>query len=122
MFVNLVPCLYIYFKFCYLQWMLGEYSQAYLRMLACPTGSLNSKYIFSSRQPAFLDPNIGDFCLMLAAKTTMKNAIGEQNAASLSRWAILMRATALSRCGLPVSSSDLFVFAKVLGFTIFLIF
>lgn len=89
--------------------MLGEYSQAYLRMLAYPTGSLNGKCIFSSRQPAFLDPNIGDFCLMLAAKTTMKNAIGEQNAASLSRWAILMRATALSRCGLPVSSSILFL-------------
>lgn len=89
-----------------LEWMLGEYSQAYLRMLACPTGSLNSKYIFSSRQPAFLDPNIGDFCLMLAAKTTMKNAIGEQNAASLSRWAILMRATALSRCGLPLEALE----------------
>ncbi|KAF3659150.1 putative dof zinc finger protein DOF2.5-like [Capsicum annuum] len=89
-----------------LEWMLGKYSQAYLRMLACPTGSLNSKCIFSSLQPAFLDPNIGDFCLMLAAKTTMKNAIGEQNAASLSRWAILMRATALSRCGLPLEALE----------------
>ncbi|XP_059312441.1 uncharacterized protein LOC132063754 isoform X1 [Lycium ferocissimum] len=89
-----------------LEWMLGKYPQAYLRMLAFPTGSLNSKCIFSSRQPAFLDPNIGDFCLMLAAKTTMKNAIGEQNAASLSRWAILMRATALSRCGLPLEALE----------------
>ncbi|TMW99714.1 hypothetical protein EJD97_002109 [Solanum chilense] len=89
-----------------LEWMLGEYSQAYLRMLAYPTGSLNGKCIFSSCQPAFLDPNIGDFCLMLAAKTTMKNAIGEQNAASLSRWAILMRATALSRCGLPLEALE----------------
>ncbi|CAN4111428.1 unnamed protein product [Withania somnifera] len=89
-----------------LEWMLGKYSQAYLRMLACPTGSLNSKCIISSRQPAFLDPNVGDFCLMLAAKTTMKNAIGEQNATSLSRWAILMRATALSRCGLPLEALE----------------
>ncbi|KAJ8529305.1 hypothetical protein K7X08_036140 [Anisodus acutangulus] len=89
-----------------LEWMLGKYSQAYLRMLAFPTGSLNRKCIFYSRQPAFLDPNIGDFCLMIAAKTTMKNAIGEQNAASLSRWAILMRATALSRCGLPLEALE----------------
>ncbi|XP_055817097.1 uncharacterized protein LOC129886437 isoform X2 [Solanum dulcamara] len=89
-----------------LEWMLGKYSQAYLRMLAYPMGSLNSKWIVSSRQPAFIDPNIGDFCLMLAAKTTMKNAIGEQNAASLSRWAILMRATALSRCGLPLEALE----------------
>nr|XP_018623449.1 uncharacterized protein LOC104087701 isoform X2 [Nicotiana tomentosiformis] len=89
-----------------LEWILGKPSHAFLRMLAFPTGSLNDKSIFSSRQPAFLDPSVGDFCLMLAAKTTMKNAIGEQNAAALSRWAILMRATALSRCGLPLDALE----------------
>lgn len=60
--------------------------------------------VFSDHN-SFLDPSIGEYCLMLATSNNMKNALGERNAAYLGRWAILMTATALSRCGLPVSCS-----------------
>lgn len=88
----------------HLQWVLGNYSQSYQRMLAIQTEPFLNKHVLSSHQDAFLDPSIGQYCLMLTMKTSMRNAVGEKNAAVLGRWAILMCATALSRCGLPVSS------------------
>ena len=54
----------------------------------------------------FLDPNVGFYCQMLATKNSMRNAVGEQNSAILSRWATMMTATALNRCGTPVSLTD----------------
>lgn len=53
----------------------------------------------------FLDPNVGFYCQMLATKNSMKNALGEHNSAILLRWATSMTATALNRCGTPVSLS-----------------
>lgn len=66
---------------------------------------MGDKPALVSYQDSFSDPSIGEYCLMLATSNSMKNALGERNAANLGRWAILMTATALSRCGLPVSFS-----------------
>lgn len=73
-------------------------------MLGCQMDSVINKPALSSNLPAFLDPSIGQYCLTLATKNSMRNAVGEQNAAVLGRWATLMMATALRRCGLPVSA------------------
>nr|GLL40532.1 uncharacterized protein LOC109185807 [Ipomoea trifida] len=89
-----------------LEWVLGNYSQSYQRMLAIQTEPFLNKHVLSSHQDAFLDPSIGQYCLMLTMKTSMRNAVGEKNAAVLGRWAILMCATALSRCGLPLEALE----------------
>lgn len=85
------------------QWLLGNYSQSFLRMLGVEAGSEVNISVLSSSHASFLDPSIGQYCLMLATKTSMRNAIGESNAAVLCRWAALMNITSFSRCGLPVS-------------------
>lgn len=72
--------------------------------------SVINKPALSSNLAAFLDPSIGQYCLTLATKNSMRNAVGEQNAAILGRWAALMMATALRRCGLPVSAFVVFLF------------
>lgn len=87
------------------QWVLGNHSQSFLRMLGVEMSSESNSSILSSLQAPFLDPSISQYCMMLATKTVMKNAIGEYRAAVLSQWAVLMNATSLSRCGLPVSES-----------------
>lgn len=87
-----------------LQWELGNYSQSFLSMLGLQASSLTDKSALSSNNAAFMDPHIGLHCLSLASKNSMRNAVGEQNAAILRRWATIMAATAFNRCGLPVSS------------------
>lgn len=66
---------------------------------------MGDKLALFSNHDSFLDPSIGEYCLMLATSNSMKNALGERNSANLGRWAILMTANALTRCGLPVSCS-----------------
>lgn len=73
-----------------------------MNMLGFQKHSAIETAIFSN-QSAFLEPNIGLYCLALSTKNSMRNTVGDQNAAILGRWAILMMATALNRCGLPVS-------------------
>ncbi|CAH9071342.1 unnamed protein product [Cuscuta epithymum] len=90
----------------FLEWILGNYSRSYQRMLAVPPESCLHKYVLSSHQDAFLDPSIGQYCLMLTMKTCMRNVVGEKNAAALGKWANLMCATALSRCGLPLEALE----------------
>lgn len=86
-----------------LQWELGNYSLSLIHMLGFQINSATEKYILSSNGVAFSDPNVGLYCLMLATNNCMRNAVGERNIAILGRWAILTTATALNRCGLPVS-------------------
>lgn len=73
-----------------------------MKMLCSQRDSAIENAILSN-DSAFLKPNIGLYCLTLATKNSMRNTVGDQNAAILGRWAILMTATALNRCGLPVS-------------------
>ncbi|KAK1376621.1 DmX-like protein 2 [Heracleum sosnowskyi] len=90
----------------FLEWALGNYSQAIVRVLGSRTSTVGDKPALVSYQDSFLDPSIGEYCLMLATSNSMKNALGERNAAKLGRWAILMTATALSRCGLPLEGLE----------------
>ncbi|XP_047315657.1 uncharacterized protein LOC124919462 [Impatiens glandulifera] len=85
-----------------LEWMLGNYLKAFLRML----GVEDNRPAIVSKHASFLDPSIGAFCLMLSNKNMMRNAIGERNAAVLGRWAILMSSVAFERCRLPLEALD----------------
>ncbi|KAL8499639.1 hypothetical protein ACS0TY_019572 [Phlomoides rotata] len=90
----------------FLEWILGNYSQSFLRMLNVEVGSEVNISVLSSFHAAFLDPSIGQYCLMLATKASMQNTIGEFNAAILCQWASLMNITSFSRCGLPIEALD----------------
>ena len=54
-------------------------------MLGCQMDSVINKPTLSSNHAAFLNPSIEQYCLILATKNSMRNAVGEQNAAILSR-------------------------------------
>lgn len=86
-----------------MQWELGNYSESFFTMIGLHGSHKMEMPTLSSSHAGFMDPSIGLYCLTLANKNSMKNAIGEGNAATLGRWATLMRAIALNRCGLPVS-------------------
>ncbi|KAK4411525.1 DmX-like protein 1 [Sesamum angolense] len=95
-----------YWMASFLEWLLGNYSQSFFRMLGVEMGSEFNIAVLSSSTASFLDPSIGQYCLMLATKTSMKNAIGEFNAAVLCRWATLLSATSFGRCGLPLEALE----------------
>lgn len=105
----ILACYSLSLTFLGLQWELGNYYQSFLIMLGFQMGLVINKPALSSNCAAFLDPSIGKYCLTLATKNIMRNAVGEQNAAILGRWATLMMATALRRCGLPVSGFVVFL-------------
>lgn len=77
--------------------------QSFFSILGFQVDPATEKSALSSKNVAFLEPNIGLYCQTLANKSSMRNAVGEQNTAVLGRWATVMTATALKRCGLPVS-------------------
>ncbi|KAK1412198.1 hypothetical protein QVD17_33237 [Tagetes erecta] len=95
-----------YWKSSILEWVLGNYYKAFMSMLGEQVNSPSNKSTLLSNHVAFKDSSVGQYCLMLATKNQMKNAIGEQNTATLCRWAVLMSSTALSRCGLPVEALE----------------
>ena len=59
-------------------------------MPGCQMDSVINKPTLSSNHAAFLNPSIEQYCLILATKNSMRNAVGEQNAAILGRWSTLM--------------------------------
>ncbi|KAJ8748468.1 hypothetical protein K2173_003364 [Erythroxylum novogranatense] len=89
-----------------LQWELGNYCQSFLSMLGFSASSGIDKSVQSSNHVAFVDPLVGLYCLSLVNKNSLKNAIGEQSAAILGRWATFMSATAFNRCGLPLEALE----------------
>ncbi|KAI4355258.1 hypothetical protein L6164_004047 [Bauhinia variegata] len=91
-----------------LQWELGNYYQSFQSMIDFSINHVAQESTFMSNCGPFLDPNVGYYCQMLATKNSMKNAVGEQNSAILSRWATLMTATALNRCGIPLEALECF--------------
>ncbi|XVF33142.1 hypothetical protein REPUB_Repub17cG0142900 [Reevesia pubescens] len=89
-----------------LEWELGNHAQSFLTMLGLQVGSAIDASTLSSCHVAFMDPSIGLYCLTLANKNSMRNALGDQNAGVLARWASLMTATSLNRCGLPLEALE----------------
>ncbi|XP_052192792.1 uncharacterized protein LOC127801585 isoform X2 [Diospyros lotus] len=90
----------------FLEWLLGNYVQSLVSMLGFQKDPPIENSFLLSNHSSFLDPSIGQYCLMLATKNSMKNAVGERNAAVLGRWAILITAIALKRCGFPIEALE----------------
>lgn len=86
-----------------MQWILGNFVHSFLRLLCFEKDSLIIESGFSPNRDAHFDPKVGQYCLLLAKKTFMKNNIGESSALVLARWAALMASIALDRCGFSVS-------------------
>ncbi|KAK7292823.1 hypothetical protein RJT34_15677 [Clitoria ternatea] len=91
-----------------LEWEMGNYYQSFYRMLEFSVNSLRQEFTVMSNCGPFLDPTVGFYCQMLAAKNSLRNAVGEQNSTILLRWATLMTVTALKRCGNPLEALELF--------------
>ncbi|KAI3441725.1 uncharacterized protein J3R85_001750 [Psidium guajava] len=89
-----------------LEWQQGNYSKSFLSMFKCQNGPIPNEYTPLSNRAAFLDPSVGLYCILLAAKNHMKKAVGEQNAAFFGRWARLITAAALERSGLPLEAME----------------
>ncbi|KAJ4957335.1 hypothetical protein NE237_014118 [Protea cynaroides] len=89
-----------------LEWTLGNYPQSFLSLLGFKTDLALNKSNLLSNYAAFLDPNVGHYCLMLTSKRRMRNSVGENVAAKLARWATWMTANALNRCGLPLEALE----------------
>lgn len=87
----------------YVQWALGNYSQSFRIMISSGRESTTDKIAIPYSYAAFADPSIGQYCSLLASKTSMKNSVGEHTAGILSRWATWMTAGSLNRCGFSVS-------------------
>ncbi|KAL9245427.1 hypothetical protein vseg_019085 [Gypsophila vaccaria] len=88
-----------------LEWTLGNYLQSFLIVLGLEEHS-NGIEPENLKHPAFLDPSIGQYCLVLTAKNSLKNALGELNTAVLCQWAIVTTACAFNRCGLPLEALE----------------
>ncbi|CAO2835453.1 unnamed protein product [Amaranthus hypochondriacus] len=89
-----------------LEWVLGNYLQSFLMVLGLQEDCTASESENSIKHAAFLDPSIGQFCEMLAAKNSLRNAAGERNTTILCGWATVMIASAFNKCGLPLEALD----------------
>lgn len=89
-----------------LEWEMGNYYQSFHRMLEFSVNTVAPESSIMSNSGSFMDPTVGFYCHMLAAKNTTRNAVGEQNSAILLRWATLMTVTALKRCGIPLEALE----------------
>ncbi|KNA22362.1 hypothetical protein SOVF_034760 [Spinacia oleracea] len=89
-----------------LEWEIGNYLQSFLTVLGLQGDSYATESEKSFRPAAFLDPSIGQYCQMLTAKNSLKNAVGEQNTAILCRWAVVMIASAFNKHGLPLEALE----------------
>ncbi|PIA28838.1 hypothetical protein AQUCO_06600041v1 [Aquilegia coerulea] len=90
------------------EWTSGNYAQSFERLLGFKMDPLVNKSVLPSNQASFLDPMVGQYCLVLATKSSMKNHIGESAAVILARWAVLMTLIALNRRGLPIEALQCF--------------
>ncbi|KAJ0986141.1 hypothetical protein J5N97_004497 [Dioscorea zingiberensis] len=89
-----------------LEWTLGNYSRSLNNLIDSQMGSITNKPTTFANRAVFSDPTIGHYCAILAAKNSLKNAIGDYMAIMLSKLAMLMTAIALKRCGLPFEAVE----------------
>lgn len=57
---------------------------------------------------AFMDPEVGLFCLHLASKPIVQSGLSVASSAALCKWLTLKTSSALERLGLPVRVLALF--------------
>ncbi|XP_017699904.2 uncharacterized protein LOC103713736 isoform X2 [Phoenix dactylifera] len=88
------------------EWTLGNYSDSVKVLFDLHNESLIDKSVTLCDRPAFSDPNIGQYCVVLAAKNSFRNSAGDVLAMILSKFGRLLAAKALDRCGLPLEALE----------------
>lgn len=83
--------------------MLGNYSQSVNELFGCHPKSLIDESNTRGDQNVFADPEVGQYCAILATKNNFRNCVGEAQSAKLSKFSFAIAACALNSCGLPVS-------------------
>jgi hypothetical protein len=84
--------------------MLGNYSQSVRKLFGCHPKLLFDEANTRGGQNVFADPELGQYCAILAMKHSFRNSVGEALSAKLSKLSFALAACALNRCGLPVST------------------
>ncbi|XP_057841085.2 uncharacterized protein LOC131050818 isoform X2 [Cryptomeria japonica] len=99
-----------------LQWLLGNPMKSLLQLIQPSAAFMSREQSMqvdnllagsaNSADTACFDSNIGQYCATLAMKNSVKGSIGESNATSLARWAIMKTSSALKRSGFPVEALE----------------
>ncbi|XP_047057254.1 uncharacterized protein LOC124663619 [Lolium rigidum] len=89
-----------------LEWMLGNYSQSVSKLFGCHPKLLLDESNTRGGQNVFADPELGQYCAILATKHSFRNSVGEALSAKLSKLSFALAACALNRCGLPLEALE----------------
>uniref|UniRef100_I1NNX9 RAVE complex protein Rav1 C-terminal domain-containing protein n=1 Tax=Oryza glaberrima TaxID=4538 RepID=I1NNX9_ORYGL len=89
-----------------LEWMLGNYSQSVNQLLDCHLKSLIEESSIPGDTNVFADPGVGQYCAIIATKSSFRNCVGEAQSANLSKLSLAMASCALNRCGLPLEALE----------------
>lgn len=89
-----------------LEWMLGNYSQSVKKLFGFHPKILFDESNTLGGQNVFADPELGQYCAILATKNTFRNCVGEAPSAKLSKLSFAIAACALNKCGLPLEALE----------------
>uniref|UniRef100_A0ACD5VM29 Uncharacterized protein n=1 Tax=Avena sativa TaxID=4498 RepID=A0ACD5VM29_AVESA len=89
-----------------LEWMLGNYSQSVSKLFGCHPKLLFDESNTRGGQNVFADPELGQYCAILATKHSFRNSVGEAISAKLSKLSFALAACALNICGLPLEALE----------------
>ncbi|CAM0881371.1 unnamed protein product [Alopecurus aequalis] len=89
-----------------LEWMLGNYSQSVSKLLGCHPKLLFDESSTRGGQSVFADPELGQYCAIIATKHSFRNSVGEALSAKLCKLSFALAACALNRCGLPLEALE----------------
>lgn len=89
-----------------LEWTLGNYSHSFKHLFGSHMESVISKSATLANRTAFSDPEIGQYCVVLAAKNCLKNSFGDYLATVLFKFSTLIAERALNSCGLPLEALE----------------
>ncbi|KAL0913039.1 hypothetical protein M5K25_016469 [Dendrobium thyrsiflorum] len=90
------------------EWSLGNYSESVKRLFEPSVHCSNHVAARKCCHVSFADPHIGRYCLILASKPCLKNAIGDYLASVLSKFSTVMDSYSLKRFGLPLEALERF--------------
>ncbi|XP_020701269.1 uncharacterized protein LOC110113162 [Dendrobium catenatum] len=88
------------------EWSSGNYSESVKRLFEPSVHCSNGVAARKCFHVSFADPHVGRYCLILASKPCLKNAIGDYLASVLSKFSTVMDSYSLKRFGLPLEALE----------------
>ncbi|KAL6884562.1 hypothetical protein ACP4OV_010498 [Aristida adscensionis] len=89
-----------------LEWTLGNYWLSINKLFGFHTKLLTNESKSQGGQNVFADPEVGQYCAILATKNSFRNCVGEVVSANLSKLSVAVAACALNKCGLPLEALE----------------